>query len=201
MCSSDLHEHDNDSAWAALTTSKRNFNAAVKAAREAGAIPNILTCDTFTGWAFANGNSASTNAYLDARAGFADLVGTDMDGIDPQGYSSFSTGWPTTGTPLYFDFVGQEYTKTISFMQRNGYTGWCVPEFSTFRHPTNDANGNIRVAWMNWQVGKFNALAIKPYYVTFFDFSNRPTVADHLECLELTNEINAWKAAIATNPA
>lgn len=186
------HELDNDANYAALIVTKNNFHDAVVAARNAGDIADVMTCHTYVGNTF-NSIPSQGQAYTaEQRYARADLVGVDMDGIDPPKSDGFQG--------LYYDFAARQSGRAIEFMNARDYRGWCVPEFSTHRDTTRDPNGTIRVAWINDQIRKLQALSVKPLNVQFFDFSNRPSVPAHLECLELPNEITAWRNITATNP-
>lgn len=210
-----FHEHDNDgTTMASRITQKEQFHNLVVQLREAGDIPNLLTCCTFTGYAFATENSKDP-AFAYAEA---DILGSDWDGIDSKPYQSFSGAGYPTNNPIYYDFFAHEYAETVAFKNRMGYRAWAIPEFGSFRSQAFsgvnssgatvsasglDANGVVRVAWMADQARKIDAAADKPYFTMVFDFANRPTITPqpHLECLELPNEINFWRDLVAKNPA
>lgn len=181
------HESNNDADATTKAGEKSRFHAAIVAARDAGDIPMVRTCNTQTGWAFDN-RSTQVPVYADA-----DLVGCDMDGIQS------TDGQPSDShRGLYYDFYNHEYAECVAWMQARGYAGWCIPELGTTRHST-DPNSVWRVESMQIQADKINNAPIKPVYAAWFDFSNLPSTSAHVECYEKANEIAFIQSLVASN--
>jgi hypothetical protein len=156
-----------------------DFHRSVKRLREAGQIPNVVTCHVLAGWRW-SGGTESPNAYLAE----ADVIGIDLDGANTR-----------TGSTAYLDWT-TPYIVNVKATAAAHYGGrWTVPEFGE-RRLDRDTTGSMRVAAYNTQVPKLAAAGAED--VLYFDNESDPAWEGY--ALVSSDEIAMWRAFVATNP-
>lgn len=172
-----IHEGDKKisdgvATWGPLLAGKNRFYDVVKAAN-----PKVLVANTVTGWLTDPKSGKDVSIWGQIKA---DIFGIDCDGVNP--------------TSLPYPNYDDEIATAVAFIKTyasNGYKYFAVPEFCATRMSV-DADSVERVKWMNSYAAKFKANGA--LYVCWYDYDM--SVGNELT---LTNEVNAWKALVATH--
>lgn len=166
---------------------KNDFHDSVVRLRTAGSIPDVLTVNTWAGWAVDSGAGSPDrmNPVIHCKA---DVLGVDMDGI-------------ITTSDAYYDFAGRQLAETRIALFSEGFSypgGWTVPEYCMPLYQQTDPTAVKRIAWFEEDVpqviaglpasGSLPKLGA-PRMIAFFDFDN----LEPDEGLHLANEIAAWR--------
>lgn len=153
--------------------------------RTAGDIPDVQTVFIDAAWMWDNtsGLYPGTSTDRGSCAFWMPRVNADYIGIDFDAYQNLS---------LYPDMAGRCIPNILDSLTRwPRFKGWMISEFM---HPriASDPSGTQRAAWVNAQVAKCQAAAVRPVNMMLFDTNHR----DNQIFTTGSPEYQAWKALI-----